>query len=341
MDVKFKDRTYLHDRHRLSHQQIDKLLGENRASDYVQEKVKLLEDVKNFMNVTDLLTQNNIQYVSLKGAMLSYRIYKDPAVRISHDIDILINKESVGQTADILLKNGFNLNKGVVWPTQEPKREMILKNEQHLSFYNKQMKCCVEIHWTLMQGLAVTQAKLKEIIDENLVRESLAGREITTLSKELELLFLLIHGARHAWCRLKWIIDIKEYPFQDIDPEKFYKLARAMKSERIISQTNILLKKLFNVTMPFKGKKHIPDRVVSYPLYALGAPINIELSLKEHIRLLLYKWYIFKNPYYKLRFITGLFFRGDDLSAIDSSMPVVYYLYRPYSLIKRRVFNAR
>ncbi|MEA5005812.1 MAG: nucleotidyltransferase family protein [Rikenellaceae bacterium] len=341
MDRKFNDRTYLHDRHRLSHQQIDKLLGENRAAEFMSEKVKLLEDVKSLLHITDLLTKNGIHFVCLKGALLSYRLYKDPAVRISHDIDILINKDSVGQAADLLQKSGFDLSKGVIWPTQISQRDLILKNEQHLSFYNNSMKCCFEIHWTLMHGLAVTQNQLEKIINDNLVSESLAGRELTTLSRELELVFLLIHGSRHAWCRLKWLVDIKDYPFDEIDKDKFYELVKMMEAGRIVSQTNILLKKLFNVIMPFKENVRLPKRLVNYPLHALDDTIEVNLSLKEHIQLLRYKWYMFSSPYYKFRFFSTLFYRGGDLSVIDSASPIGYYLYRPYGLIKRRLFNAR
>ncbi len=340
MDGKFTDRTYLHDRHRLSHQQIDKLLGENRAAEFISEKVKLLEDVKNLLFIADLFVQNNIEFVCLKGALLSYRLYKDPAVRVSHDIDILISKDNVGPTADFLLKNGFNLNKGVVWPAQMSQRNLILKNEQHLSFYNNSIKCCVEMHWTLMQGLAVTQNQLKAITDDNLDTELLAGRELTTLSRELELIFLLIHGSRHAWCRLKWLVDIKDYPFEEIDKEKFYELVSKMKAERIVSQTNILLEKLFNVTMPFKEEVRLPERLVKYPLHALVATIEVSLSLKENIQLMRYRWNMFGNHYYKVRFFSALFYRGGDLSAIDSASTIIYFLYRPYSLIKRRLFNA-
>ncbi len=151
---------------------------EKTGREFISEKVKLLEDVKNLLFIADLFVQNNIEFVCLKGALLSYRLYKDPAVRVSHDIDILISKDNVGPTADFLLKNGFNLNKGVVWPAQMSQRNLILKNEQHLSFYNNSIKCCVEMHWTLMQGLAVTQNQLKAITDDNLDTELLAGKSL-------------------------------------------------------------------------------------------------------------------------------------------------------------------
>ncbi len=38
----------------------------------------------------------------------------------------------------------------------------------------------------------------------------------------------------------EWLVDIKDYPFEEIDKEKFYELVSKMEAERIVSQTNIL-----------------------------------------------------------------------------------------------------
>ena len=53
-------REILHNRHRLSHQQIDMWLGENRSKEFLQEKMRQLVKVKNFINLGDLLHQNGI-----------------------------------------------------------------------------------------------------------------------------------------------------------------------------------------------------------------------------------------------------------------------------------------
>lgn len=84
------DRKLLHQRHRLSHQQIDRLLGESHSKEFLGEKIERMEAVRNFLSVTDLLRENEIPFVSIKGPLLSYRIYGDPSVRFSHDIDLLI-----------------------------------------------------------------------------------------------------------------------------------------------------------------------------------------------------------------------------------------------------------
>lgn len=340
MDATLSDRTYLHDRHRLSHQQIDSWLGENSSKDFLWEKLRSLEFVGYFLSVTDTLRKSNIPFVCLKGPILSYRIYKEPSVRISHDIDILIEVEMVETVVDIFLENGFVLSNGAVWPQKKLQQELIVNTDHHLSFQNKKFGYIVEIHWTLMQGLAISQSMLKSIIAGNLTEETLSGRKFTVLSREFELLFLLIHGSRHGWSRLKWLVDIKEYPVADLDYEKFYKLARQLKAGRIIGQANHLLNEFFNVRLPFEGDVRLPVLFIRFAHKSIKGEIKEKQSIREMLNLFCYLLLMFRGVRYKSKVINGFFLRSGDFTAIDSSFRVVYYLYRPYSFIKRRLFYA-
>jgi len=49
------DRHILHDRHRLSHHQIDRIVGEDSGNKFLNEKLRQLACLKQFLQVTDLL----------------------------------------------------------------------------------------------------------------------------------------------------------------------------------------------------------------------------------------------------------------------------------------------
>jgi hypothetical protein len=55
------------------------------------------------------------------------------------------------------------------------------------------------------------------IVSENLQEIVFSGRKFTILNRELELLFLLLHGSRHGWERLKWLVDINDYPIDQLN----------------------------------------------------------------------------------------------------------------------------
>ena len=52
------ERETLNIRHRLSHQQIDSWLGENRSKEFFEEKLKHLKMVQHFIGVTDFLRKH-------------------------------------------------------------------------------------------------------------------------------------------------------------------------------------------------------------------------------------------------------------------------------------------
>ncbi len=331
-----QNRAYLHERHRLSHQQIDRWLGENRAKEFLSEKLRQLEAVKNFLFVTGLLTKNDISYTCFKGPLLSFRIYNDPTVRISHDIDLLIDKKMINPVMDILTKNDFQLSEGTFWPQKKVQQELFVDTVHHLSFYNRKLNTCVEVHWVLMHGLPVTQKKVQQIIADNLTEIEFSGRTFPVFSLEFELLYLLIHGARHGWNRLKWLADIHDYPVSKLNLQKFEKLTGQLHAWRIVGQANILLNHFFNAQMPFCRKKRIPAYFIRYTLGFIKDDNAQRLSTRESFNHLRYSWFLFPGIYYKHQFIRGALFRPNDLKEIDSSFRIVYYLYRPYSLIRRR-----
>jgi hypothetical protein len=241
-----KDRQLLHDRHRLSHEQIDQLLGENRAKEFLQEKMMRMASVKHFLDITDLLRESGISFTCIKGPMLSFRIYGDASVRSSHDIDLLVETDSICKICELLGKANYELSEGIFWPKESFKQEMLQKCTHHLSFFNKNLKFCVEIHWTLSEHIPIRKEVADELIKQNIVIENYAGRSFKVLNREFELTYLMIHGSKHGWSRLKWLVDLKDYPMDDLDLKKWAFLIKEFHAERILGQTNLLLYQFFN-----------------------------------------------------------------------------------------------
>jgi len=332
------DRNYLYKRHRLSHQQIDGWLGENRSKEFLPEKLERLAAVKNFLAVTDLFRQNDIFFISLKGPLLSQRIYKDASVRLSHDVDFMIKTKDVESGIKLLLENGYQFTEDMLGPKNKLQLELILKNMHHLSFQNNKVNCCVELHWVLMHEVPVSTKKQKDIVYRNLTKYVFTGREFTVLNEELEFLYLLIHGAKHAWRRLKWLVDIKDYPVQDINAERFLQLVKLFKAGRILSQTNYLLKKFFHIQLPFTGNTHIPGYLINRALQSINDDEqNISSATSDIMLNQYYLWLMFPDLYYIFKISNIIFLRPGDITAVDLPNKASYYLYRPYSFLKRRV----
>jgi hypothetical protein len=84
-------REILYTRHRLSHYQINKLLGEQQNQLDFEEKLYQLNLLAEFLSITDHLTKEDIWFMPLKGPLLSYRIYEDATCRRYRDFDFWLN----------------------------------------------------------------------------------------------------------------------------------------------------------------------------------------------------------------------------------------------------------
>lgn len=340
MNKSLKDRTYLHERHRLSHQQIDWLLNENSEKKYIDEKISQLQHVRIFMEVTELLRQNGISFISLKGPLLSNRIYNDPTIRISHDIDLLIDAEMIDRVIKLLCKNGYQFSADEFWPETESHQKIFIKKVRHLSFFNTTTKSCVEVHWVLMHELPVSPKRQKKIISENIKEVEFSGKAFSVLGAELELIYLMIHGARHEWQRLKWLIDIKDYPLDKIDIRKFNFLASNFKLYRIIGQVDLLSKQYLNCSFILNKNFKTSKYMVDFAIKSIESELANDTSTKYLIKRLGYLWLLFPGIRYKQHVISTYLLRVGDFSEVHSSWNIVYYLYRPYSFIKRRILHV-
>lgn len=341
MDGRLKDRTYLRERHRLSHAQIDKLTGITSKKDSIPEKLKQLETVKTFLYITDLFREKDIYFIPLKGCLLSERIYKDPTIRFSHDIDLLITAKQINSAVELLKKKNFEICKGIIWPKKKAQQELLFNSYHHIEFFNKEKRAMVEIHWSVSDILPISNKKYISLLFNNITEITFGGRKFMVINKEFELLFLLIHGSRHAWERLKWLVDIKDYPTDNINIENWNNLVKRFKAERVIGQADYLLNHYFGTHFFTKTNKKIPSVLRNYPVKKIEHEMIYNESIKEIVASYYYEWFRFPKLSYKLRLLNRFFLRPKDIYNNNFSNKLTYYIYRPYSFFKRRILNEQ
>ena len=255
----FSSREVLNQRHRLSHQQIDDLLKENYAGKHLSEKFGQLFQVGEFIKFSDEFRKAAVRFIPLKGPILSYRLHKDPSYRNSNDLDFLIDEKAVEKAIAILEKNGYKSHH-FPWPANPEKKRRLIKLSNQILFIHPEKQINIEIHWKLFKFEITNSEILSEVLRSNEQQIQFKERNFTVFNNELELLYLVIHGGLHAWFRLKWLFDVKDFiekaPF---DPEKFNQLVVQLNASRMVSLCNALLTKYF------PGCPVLPSGSVSAP----------------------------------------------------------------------------
>jgi len=151
---------------------------------------------QDFLDVTDLLPEHRIPFVPIKGLMLAHLLYGDYALRGSSDIDLAVPLQHHEEAIRCLTDAGFtHFRSDYLHKTVEV-------------FSCRKNKTTLEIHFAL--STAELFSGFAAEFWNNQDRVSFEGRSFSVPCREVQLLYLLIHLARHMEeVRAVWIEDIR------------------------------------------------------------------------------------------------------------------------------------
>jgi hypothetical protein len=239
--------------------------------------------------VSRICSENLIRILFLKGPVLALDLYGDISKRTSSDLDILVSIHDL-QKVDALLKNiGYEKDDYI---------ESILGDwkwrHHHITYFNSERKIKIEIHWRLNPGPGKEPSFL-ELWDRKRT-SPITKYPIYYLGQEDLFLFLVCHGARHGWSRLRWLTDVNQIIRKDIDWLKLTHLFKKYHTSQLAGQAMILISQLFNSPLPQVFTKLIlstrPRRLAQDAIFYLERMINlhtepvptdVEIYHKKHL----------------------------------------------------------
>ncbi len=175
--------------------------------------------MKNILQVVQLLEKNNIEVVLLKGMANALSLYDDLGSRPMSDIDILINQAHLISVDGILREHG--------WKCKDiPNPERI--RFSYASTYRHANGSIVDVHWRPCENLNADFFDVNDIWE--LKHTIFMGHKWATLSPTINLLCTILHGVE--WNHLspvRWVSDalliLNKFP-EHINWQKIYNLAQ-------------------------------------------------------------------------------------------------------------------
>lgn len=324
-------RENLRNRHRLSERQIDDFLEEKTATESPKDRMLGMQQIGSFLEIAKLLKKLEIEFINLKGPLLSQRIYGDPIYRYSRDFDILVEPNQVNQTLHLLQNEGFDYP-DFKWPESEKRQKIALHFLNQIEMVNESSGLMIEIHWKLFSTRITGQKKLYNLIQKNVETIEFGGIELIRFSKEFELFYLIVHGGVHAWFRLKWLVDIHEMlDRKTFNWEKFHRIISDCNAQKLVPICNEMLREYFPEANRIPDATSIPKKLVNIALEQCRQPEGDPHITKANTsKLLFYRMNLFPSVKYKTDVSKVIIFCKTDLK-YDWLPPYkpVYYLFRP------------
>jgi hypothetical protein len=152
--------------------------------------------------VHDTLRAAGILALPLKGPVLAATLYPDPALRPFSDIDVLVRPADLPAALRALARIGWMLDRELA---RVPVRTLLTMSTE--AIVRGPDGVPLDLHWELApRGYPFRFDPALLFGSVRAVR--FEGRDLPGLAPEALLVFLCMHGAKHAWSRLMWICDV-------------------------------------------------------------------------------------------------------------------------------------
>lgn len=219
-----------------------------------------------------LFSGNNIRSLFLKGPVLAFDLYGDISLRTSNDLDILIPIDDLEKMDDLLLKDGYVKDDYILTVLSDWKWR-----HHHVTYFHPGKKIKVEIHWRLNPGPA-KEPCFSDLWEQKRI-SLLTKTPVHILGSEDLFFFLVSHGARHGWSRLRWLADIDKMARQKLDWDRVTLLLRKNQTSHLGGQALVLASKLFGTPdvdgMSALTKGNRSGKLAEDALFYLNRMVNL------------------------------------------------------------------
>jgi hypothetical protein len=139
---------------------------------------------------------------------------------------------------------------------------MLLKTAKDFVVFNEKQTLHIEIHWRLFDGRLFKKSNIQIFRDSPYIC-IIQGHPIYTLDKEVQILYLLLHGSKHMWERIEWVADIDRLVRSDeaIDWAEIFRWAKIMEILPMVYLGIMVCDQIFQSPFP----AHIRNSAHQYP----------------------------------------------------------------------------
>jgi hypothetical protein len=201
--------------------------------------------IKWLIELQQLFNQHEIELITLKGPVLTQRLYGELFLRPLSDLDVLIHPKDFPRCYQLLCQEGYQ----PAFQMDAQQQRWITRGDREFTF--QYQKNILEIHWFIDEPWFFFPLNDQYFWDR-LEWVSLSDQKVRALSVENMFLQLCFHGIRHRWERLLWVADLVQFfqQFPDLDWMSFWKWGEKNHFQRIIAMGMILAQELGKVNLP-------------------------------------------------------------------------------------------
>ena len=198
------------------------------------------------LRIYEIFEMDSVPLIPYKGPVLSWLAFGSLTVRRFVDLDFFVPQLEIPRASALLKSAGFD-------PRLEISDELTLRSRSvpgQYAFFREATRTQVELHTE--RTLRYFPVPLNfERMSRRLITVELCGRPLRAFSIEDTVVMLCVHGAKHFWDRLLWILDVAQLIItQKIDWALLTQIAAELESTRVLLLGLYLAHDLFDAPLP-------------------------------------------------------------------------------------------
>ena len=282
------------------------------------------------LNIMKLLEKNNIESIAFKGPTLSQMAYGDITLRQYSDLDILIHKDDVYKVYELFKKDytrslELTVSQEKTWFKYAHDLGLTSANGTHIEFHWRMLDSDHPINLNDINFYTSTETT------------TIKSNSMTIISNEEFLIYLCVHGSKHMFERVEWVVDIDRFiRTQSIDWNKINNLIKNKNYQKFVYLGLELAKELFSTPLINTDNYTSNDVEVvkqhTYNLWNQKLSFNNKNNMKYMLKL-------FNTQFDKISYIHKIYFKPTFTEYWYINLPKpLYFLYYPirqYLLIKK------
>ncbi len=295
---------------------------------YRNNTFRMLQLSGEMEQLSRFFSEKQIRLLILKGPVLASDLYGDLSLRTCGDLDMMVSIQDVEKVDQFLSNLAYEKDDYI---------ETVLGDwkwrHHHVTYFHSQKPIKIEVHWRLNPGPGF-EPNFEQLWERKRV-SSLTSFPVFYLGREDLFLFLVTHGARHGWSRLRWLTDIDQILQQEINWIELKKRMKDYHFSQISGQALILASELLNSNLTeeailltrSKRSKKLAQKATFYfehmvNLHSFPVPEDVAVYHKKHLFSLM-------SPQQKLLFILSFLYPyPEDAETLHLPKPF-HFLYFP------------
>jgi hypothetical protein len=198
------------------------------------------------LRICEMFEKEGVTIIPYKGPVLSWLAYGDLTLRRFIDLDFFVPHKDMARATALLETGGYESKFEI--PDQSTRRSENVPGQY--AFFRAATRTQVELHTE--RTLRYFPVPLNfEKMSQRLIAVELCGRQVRTFSIEDTLVMLCVHGSKHFWERLLWILDVAQLiGTQEVDWTSLKEIAAKLESTRVLLLGLCLAHELFDAPLP-------------------------------------------------------------------------------------------